>query len=169
MIVWLNGTFGAGKTTAADELVRMLPDARTFDPEYVGFMLRHFITEPVGDFQDWPAWRALVAETAVQLHSHYGGTLIVPMTLLRRGYAREIFSSVTGRSVDVRHVLLHVDDDELVRRIEADEVEKGARGWRLDHVAAYREALPWLRDDAEVIDATSLAPADVARKVAALL
>lgn len=52
MIVWLNGAFGAGKTSTARELVTLLPEARIFDSEYVGFMLRHVLTEPVDDFQD---------------------------------------------------------------------------------------------------------------------
>lgn len=32
-IVWLNGAFGAGKTITANELVKLLPGARTFDLE----------------------------------------------------------------------------------------------------------------------------------------
>ncbi|MBQ0895813.1 hypothetical protein KBX37_22400 [Micromonospora sp. U56] len=35
MIVWLNGAFGAGKTTVAAELCQRLPGARRFDPEWV--------------------------------------------------------------------------------------------------------------------------------------
>jgi hypothetical protein len=31
MIVWINGTFGAGKTTTAAALVELLPAARLFD------------------------------------------------------------------------------------------------------------------------------------------
>jgi hypothetical protein len=31
VIVWLNGTFGADKTTVATEPVRLLPAARPFD------------------------------------------------------------------------------------------------------------------------------------------
>jgi adenylylsulfate kinase-like enzyme len=51
MIVWLNGTFGAGKTTTAPEVVTRLPEARIFDPEHVGFLLRQVLPEPPGDFQ----------------------------------------------------------------------------------------------------------------------
>jgi deoxyadenosine/deoxycytidine kinase len=39
VIVWLNGGFGAGKTTLAEELHRRLPDAVVYDPEDVGLML----------------------------------------------------------------------------------------------------------------------------------
>lgn len=57
MIVWVNGAFGAGKTTLAEELSRWLPDAVLFDPESVGYMLRHWVAVPTGDFQDLPSWR----------------------------------------------------------------------------------------------------------------
>ena len=40
MIVWLNGAFGAGKTSTAKELLQLLPNARLYDPEHVGFLLR---------------------------------------------------------------------------------------------------------------------------------
>lgn len=167
MIIWLNGTFGAGKTTTAGELAKLIPDARLFDPETVGFFVRYVMPdEPHTDFQDLPPWRPLVAETAAQLLAHWGGTLVVPMTLLREPYAEEIFKGLAGHGVPVRHVLLHAEHDELVRRIEADEVEAGARQWRLDHLAAYQEALPWLRGAAEVIDTTGVPAAEVAAGIA---
>jgi hypothetical protein len=37
VIIWINGGFGAGKSTLAAELVRRVPDAVLFDPEYVGY------------------------------------------------------------------------------------------------------------------------------------
>jgi hypothetical protein len=37
VIVWLNGTFGCGKTTAASELRSLIPSSRLFDPETVGY------------------------------------------------------------------------------------------------------------------------------------
>jgi hypothetical protein len=42
MIIWINGAFGGGKTTLAEELHRRLPDALPFDPEYVGYILRRW-------------------------------------------------------------------------------------------------------------------------------
>ncbi|WP_433522294.1 hypothetical protein ACQPZ2_34800 [Nocardia pseudovaccinii] len=65
MIIWLNGTFGAGKTTTAQELTALLPGSRIFDTEEVGIMLRHVLaSEIVRDFQDWQPWRALVVAAA---------------------------------------------------------------------------------------------------------
>lgn len=89
VIIWLNGGFGAGKTTLAEELHRRLPDALMYDPEDVGIMLWKWMP-PNGDFQDLPSWRELVVATAVSLRRHHADTLIVPMTLIRDAYRAEI-------------------------------------------------------------------------------
>ena len=39
VIIWVNGGFGAGKTTLAGKLHRRLPDAVVYDSEDVGLML----------------------------------------------------------------------------------------------------------------------------------
>ncbi|HEV7899828.1 MAG TPA: hypothetical protein VGP31_18490 [Planosporangium sp.] len=36
MIVWLNGTHGAGKTTTSALVQQLVPDSRVFDAEKVG-------------------------------------------------------------------------------------------------------------------------------------
>jgi len=110
MIVWLNGTFGAGKTTTAAELVKLLPAARLFDPEQVGYLLRHVLYEPVYDFQDLPPWRPLVRETAARVLRHVGGTLVAPQTILVEAYAKEIFDGLAADDVTVHHFVLHADE-----------------------------------------------------------
>lgn len=82
---WLNGPFGVGKAVASARLLECVPGSRLFDPEVVGYMLRRFIAEPVDDFQHWDAWRALVAETAVEIHRHYGSLLVAPPRRRRPG------------------------------------------------------------------------------------
>lgn len=74
MIVWLNGAFGAGKSTVAVALRELTPGARLFDPEYVGFLLRRFVPIPTGDFQDLPLWRELVVAHLAGLAGHHPGT-----------------------------------------------------------------------------------------------
>ncbi|QUQ66502.1 AAA family ATPase [Kutzneria sp. CA-103260] len=165
MIVWLNGTFGAGKTTTARLLVRELPQARIFDTEYVGFMLRHVLTEPVDNFQDNPPWRALSVRTAVEVLNHVGGTLVIPQTVLTESFAREIFDGLAAEGVKVHHFVLHVDREELVRRIESDHEEAGAKQWRLDHVTRYEQALPWLRAAGTIVDTTRLTPAEAVGRI----
>ena len=100
MIIWINGAFGAGKTTLAEELSRRLPEAVLFDPEYVGYLLRHWVPVPTGDFQDLPSWRELV---------HHAGTLIAPMTLINDNYLAEILDGLRVGGEEVLHVFLDLD------------------------------------------------------------
>ncbi|WP_328608036.1 AAA family ATPase [Amycolatopsis sp. NBC_00345] len=166
MIIWLNGTFGADKTTTSAELANRL-GARVFDAEYVGYLLRIPFPEPVGDFQDLRLWRPLVVETAARIHEHTGGPLVIPQTILVEAYAREIFDGLAARGLPVAHFVLHAEPAELRRRIETDEGDPGARQWRLDHLDTYAEALPWLRRAGTIVDTDARMPADVAQEIAA--
>ncbi|PJN31092.1 ATP-binding protein [Streptomyces sp. CB02613] len=167
MIIWLNGTFGAGKTTTAKEVISLHPDSRLFDTETVGWMLRHVLGVPEKDFQDFPPWRGLVVETARQVLDHVGGTLVVTQTVLVEAYWREIREGLAKAGVPVHHFLLHTDRDTLVERIETDTKPDsvGARQWRLDHLSDYERALPWLRREAQVVDTTGVPPTGVAETV----
>ncbi|MFI1528532.1 MULTISPECIES: AAA family ATPase [Streptomyces] len=167
MIIWLNGTFGAGKTTTAKEVIALLPDSRLFDTEKVGEMLWHVLGVPERDFQDFPPWRGLVVETARQVLDHVGGTLVVTQTVFVESYWREIHDGLARAGIPVHHVLLHTDRDTLVERIETDEEpwNVAARQWRLDHLDDYERALPWLLREARVVDTTDVAPAEVAETV----
>ncbi|MCY1691743.1 hypothetical protein OVA29_14550 [Exiguobacterium sp. SL14] len=40
MIIWINGTFGVGKTTAATGLQQRWSGSHIFDPEETGYFLR---------------------------------------------------------------------------------------------------------------------------------
>ncbi|MDT8914069.1 AAA family ATPase [Amycolatopsis sp. PS_44_ISF1] len=165
MIVWLNGPFGAGKTTTSAELAGRL-GARVFDPEYVGYLLRVPFPEPIDDFQHLRLWRPLVVETAARIHEHTGGPLVIPQTILVAAYAREIFDGLAARGLPVAHFVLHAGPAELRRRIETDQRTPDARQWRLDHLDAYAEALPWLRRDATIVDTEGREPAEIAEEIA---
>ncbi len=118
MIIWINGGFGSGKTTLAEELHRQIPDAVVYDPEDVGLMLWKWIP-PNGDFQNLPSWRELVVATALSLRRHHADTLIVPMSLIRDGYRDEILGGLADAGEDVLHVFLEVDAAVLRERLNA--------------------------------------------------
>jgi AAA domain len=168
VIIWLNGTFGAGKTSTAAELLPLVSGARLFDPETVGFMLRPNLGDhPVPDFQDWPPWRRLVVATATELIAYTGEHLIAPQTILSQAYCTEIFAGLRADGLEVFHVVLDASEDVLRRRIEGSDE---AREWRFDHLAGYRLALPWLRRDADLLlDTATLSPAQAAQEIAAAL
>jgi hypothetical protein len=168
VIVWLNGAFGAGKTTTAAELVRLVPGSRLFDPETVGYMLTPNLADQwPGDFQHWPPWRSLVAATMAELTAYTGQHLIAPQTVMSEQYLEEITTALDGAGLDVFHVLLDVREPVLRSRIEAS---GQAVEWRLEHVAEYQASRPWLLEAADlVVDTTELAPADTAARIAGAL
>ena len=169
MIIWLNGTFGAGKTTTARQLVRRLPNARHFDPEQVGYLLVTVLDDhEFKDFQDLPPWRELVPVFTEKIASFTGQHLIAVQTVLREGYWHELTQGFERTALDIFHVLLHVDSDVLAERIKADQVDAKACQWRLDHISDYEKSRPWLESAADlVVDATNLPVADVAERIAA--
>ncbi|ALC30852.1 ATP-binding protein [Streptomyces sp. CFMR 7] len=167
MIVWLNGTHGAGKTTTGALVQQLLPDSRVFDAEKVGEALMDIKPglPALGNFQHWPPWRTLVVETARRVLDYTGGTLVMPMTVLVEEYWREIGAGLAQHAIPVRHFVLHADQETLRGRIEGDP-DMGPSAFRLKHLEPYAEAArTWLHADAEVIDTTRLTPGEAARRI----
>ncbi|GAA0702081.1 NUDIX hydrolase [Kitasatospora atroaurantiaca] len=180
MIVWVNGTFGAGKTSACRELVELLPGSLLYDPELVGYGLRRMLPadrmSPVSDFQDLPSWRRLVPEVAAALLSEVPGPLVVPMTLLREDYRDEIFGALAARGLAVHHFVLDPEETILRQRIAEreecpDDPDGSARvrEWCREHLSQYRSARRWLSRDAQLVDTGDLTPRQTAERLAELV
>ncbi|MFJ2629232.1 AAA family ATPase [Streptomyces sp. NPDC087532] len=174
MIVWLNGPFGAGKTTLSQLLHQQIQPSIVTDPEEVGFLLRRSLGDHTTDFQDYPMWRSLVAEVCIALHRHVSGDpVIVPMALLRREYAEEIHGALRQAGIEVRHFVLHADSTTIRARIDASMEFPGnetrsakSRAFRRRKIPDYEQAYEcWLQDQAEVIDTSALIPEQVAEQV----
>ncbi|MFF1405934.1 NUDIX domain-containing protein [Streptomyces sp. NPDC058294] len=177
-VVWINGAFGAGKTTAARELIELIPHSTLFDPEVIGGALAHLLPPKrlaeVGDFQDLPVWRRLVVDTAAAMLADLGGTLVVPMTLLRQEYRDEIFGGLAARRIAVHHLLLAPAETILRERTAGREIppdlpdgELRTRQWSYGHIEHYRAALAsWLTADAHLVDTSALTPYDTAVRIA---
>ncbi|MFF0298165.1 NUDIX domain-containing protein [Kitasatospora sp. NPDC004614] len=168
MIVWVNGAFGAGKTTACRELTGLLPGSVLFEPDTVGTLLR--ATLPPGrlaevtDPQELPAWRRLVAETAAALAEEATGPVLVPMTLLRQEHRDEIFGSLAGRGLPVHHVVL--DPVETILRDRIGTGDAALRVRSREALPAYLIARGWLAGDARMIDNGLLTPQQTAERIA---
>jgi shikimate kinase len=169
VIIWLNGTFGAGKTTTGARLAGRLANARHFDPEEVGYLLRNTLGDhEFRDFQDLPPWRELVPVFTETIARFTGQHLIAVQTVLREDYWRELTEGFARTRLEVFHVLLHVDSDVLAERIKGDEVDDRACQWRLDHIGDYEKARPWMEAAADlVIDTTRVPVVEVAERIAA--
>ncbi|MFF4146547.1 NUDIX domain-containing protein [Streptomyces sp. NPDC001698] len=177
MIVWINGAFGAGKTTTARELIELIPNSTLFDPEVIGGALTYLLPPKhlaeFGDYQDLPIWRRMVIDTAAAMLAELGGTLVVPMTLLRQEHRDEIFGGLAARRIAVRHILLAPAETILRERIAHREVppdlpdgEIRVRQWSYDHIEPYRAALAsWLTADAHPVDTSALTPHETAVRI----
>lgn len=170
-MIWLGGTFGVGKTTTAAVLVHDDPGLQLFDPEWVGYLLRHHLPgEGVTDFQQFSSWRRLVPIVADEVARATGKELVVVQSVLVEDYWHELVTGMTDLGHRVDLVVLHAEDDEVRRRIETDEVEPGARDWRLRHLDASRAARAWWEAEATaVVDTTRRTPQEAATAVRAAL
>lgn len=167
VIIWINGTFGAGKTTTGTLLAELDHRLRAFDPEWVGYLLRSNLADhQVNDFQEFESWRRLVPIVADEIVRSTGQSLVAIQTVLDEGYWRELESGLTGLGHEVFHVVLEADDDVTRQRIETDEIETTARRWRLDHLPTYAAARAWLVARADLLlDTSDISPAEAAERV----
>lgn len=123
MIIFINGSFGAGKTTVAKRLVECLPNAMLYDPELVGLILREMTNgirsgvEDTDDFQDIALWRPLTGIIAGHLKATYGRTLVVPMTVTRSDYFEELKAGLTMVDADFHHFCLLASAETIHMRL----------------------------------------------------
>ena len=110
MFVLLNGSFGIGKTTTANLLVRALSNTAISDPERVGFVLRRLPAWWLGlkaqpnDYQDMALWRRLIVHQARLVHLR-ASTVIVPMAFTNLDYFNG-FATALERTARVKRICL---------------------------------------------------------------
>lgn len=168
-VLWINGSFSAGKTTVAKLLVDRLENAFLLDPELIGVALRELVPPSVhpGDFQDLRLWRTFTREAVGDAAERFGGDVIVPMTIARVDCFEEVIAPLAKR-VRLDHFTLMATRETILARESArpDETGEWARKM-IDRV------LPALADKrfAKHIDAeTQTAPevaAEILRHIAA--
>ena len=131
-MIWLNGTFGAGKTATAYLLQSRLPRAFVFDPENAGFYLRQNLPEALkaADFQDEPLWREINLKMLEKLAREYDGEVIIPMTLAEPAYFDQLVGGLREKGVEVRHFVLSVTEETLRRRLRSRLETKNSWAYR---------------------------------------
>jgi hypothetical protein len=167
VIIWVNGTFGAGKTTTGRALVQRDPRLRLFDPEWVGFMLMNNLADQdFTDFQQLESWRKLTPLVVDELVRVTGQDLVAAQTVLDEHYWHELQSGLAALGHEVVHVVVEADEVVMRQRIAADQNEPDAKQWRLDHLPNYAAARAWLMASADlVLDTTALTPEDAADQI----
>ena len=119
MIIWINGTFGSGKTTTAYELQKRIPNSIVYDPERFGYVLMANVPKEMAldDFQDYPLWRDSNYELLKQIAEGYSGIIIVPMTLTNEAYFNEIIEKLRNNGLHVKHFTLTASSTTIQKRL----------------------------------------------------
>lgn len=119
MIIWINGAYGAGKSTTAEALHQRMPNSFIFDPEKIGNCVRE--TKPDSlwrdDFQNYPSWREMTYTLLTELYKMYSGTIIVPMTILNAEYKSETIDRLKKDGVAILHFILDASPETIGVRI----------------------------------------------------
>ncbi|HXM06132.1 MAG TPA: AAA family ATPase [Candidatus Acidoferrum sp.] len=169
MIVYLNGGFGVGKTTVARLLVTELQPAVLFDPELVGGILRDTLSgiDPRDDFQEYPAWAALVKTFLAELRRRYPAvTIVVPMSVLDEDKRADVVKRIRDVDREFFNFTLVADRDELRRRVLERPLKTSSREWCLRHL---HDAPTSSLEESYVIDTTRLTPREVAASILATI
>lgn len=121
MILWINGSFGSGKTSTAFALNKKIENSYVYDPEEAGFYIRDNIppSMKLEDFQDFKMWRDINYTVLSEIDKTYDGLIIVPMTLVNETYYDEIINSLRIKGHEVRHFSLRAKKDTLMNRLHA--------------------------------------------------
>lgn len=173
MIVFLNGSFGIGKTSTAKALHALLPGSRIYDPEVIGFYLRRMprwvplANRDTGDFQDMPAWQRWAAR-GMRLARMRSALVIVPMAFSNLAYLNELRDAALRIDPDVRHFCLVAPLEAVLARIAGRGGSVRDLAWQREKAtvccAAHQSA-----DFAVRIDAETLPPDAIARDIARVL
>jgi chloramphenicol 3-O-phosphotransferase len=114
MIIMINGSFGAGKTTVAKLLREAFPGSMIFDPEWAGLFLmrlpRWVRLKGAGsdDFQNIESWRRSAVEGVRLFRMIARGPVIVPMTFSSRAYFDEVVRGIRRFDPESRTFCLRV-------------------------------------------------------------
>jgi len=125
MIIMINGSFGAGKTTVARLICEAIPDSTFYDPEWVGSVLRRLprwiplTGSGTDDFQDINLWRRSVVTGIRLFRAFAAGPVIVPMTFTHYPYLDEIMVGIRRFDSDVRLFCLQASLATVKQRLAA--------------------------------------------------
>jgi hypothetical protein len=167
MLIWINGTFGVGKTQAAHELQRRLPGSIVSDPELPGLGIQRMYPPRLRvDFQHTPWWAQLITEVLADLTAKHPGHIIVPMTLADPARHGQVMDGLRDAGCDVRQVTLLAEVDVVLRRLRSR--LDSSRSWGAQQ---YPAVAPVLRASqfAPHLDTTGRSISEVADEIARIV
>lgn len=140
MIIWINGAFGAGKSTVACLLHQKLPNSILYDPELLGDFLQAILPKSgvPEDFQDYLPWRQATIQIIRDLVHRTNKTIIVPMTIYKKEYYQEIIEQGLTEDIQVQHIILMAAKDTILDRLDKRSLEDNT--WARNHLESCLQA-----------------------------
>ncbi|HJQ38946.1 MAG TPA: AAA family ATPase [Thermoanaerobaculia bacterium] len=166
MIVLLNGAFGIGKTTVARDVVRRMPRAMLFDPEWIGIPLQRvarLFGRSVDDFQDLRSWRRLTV-FGLRIARWFRPNIVVPMAFSNAAYLQEIRDGARSFDEHVTHFCLVAPLDVVRARLRRRGATEANAPWEYRR-ASECCAAHGSREFAQQISAEARNPAEIAGEV----
>lgn len=118
MIIWINGSFGVGKTSTAELLKKELDNSIMYDPEEIGGFLSNMFEHEKDDFQDYELWRTLNSDILKYMCSIYE-IVIVPMTITNKQYYDEIVNKLEVSGIKLNHFILCASKENIINRLDS--------------------------------------------------
>jgi DNA helicase HerA-like ATPase len=171
MVILINGSFGAGKTTVARLLREMLRGSVIYDPEWTGFVLQRLPgrgrrSRALDDFQHIALWRTSAVVGVRLFRTLASGPVIVPMTFTHRAYFDEVVAGIRRFDPDLRIFCLRASLDTVKRRLvgRGTPVDGAGSEWIARRIQECAEAL---RDPhfGEPVDTELSSAREVAREI----
>jgi len=168
MIIFINGSFGVGKTTVSRLLVKLLPRSVLFDPEPIGVALLRLSRLWPGrtcadDFQDLSFWRA-ASIRSIGLVGRLRRVVVVPMAFSNATYLHQFLNAVRREDGDTFHFCLTAPLAVVRERLISREARCGPTEWQLRRSAECCEAHRG-PDFAELVATEGRSPREVAADI----
>ncbi len=157
MIIWINGSFGVGKTTVSEKLKDKIEGSVIYDPEDIGSFLSKTLPIKKNDFQDFELWRTLNFEILKYLDEKLK-VVIVPMTITNKRYYDEIVGRLKENGVEARHFILTASKESIINRLN---IRGNSTEWAYRQVDRCIEAIEKNRFDGYKIDTDDKDPDEV--------
>jgi hypothetical protein len=136
-VVFINGSFGVGKTSVARELRRLVSRSAIYDPEWTGWVIQRLPSwvrlrgRGTDDFQDVDVWRnSVVAGTRI-FRAFARGPVFVPMTFSNLEYLSYVLSGIRSFEPRVRVFCLLASLETIRKRISDRDIDALQASWVL--------------------------------------
>lgn len=165
MIIWINGSFGVGKTTTAELLKNKLDKSIIYDLEEIGGFLSNMFNHEKDDFQDYELWRILNSDILKYLCSIYE-IVIVPMTITNKSYYDEIINGLQTSGIEIKHFILNASKEEIINRLDS---RGNSTEWSYNQVDRCIKELAKNQFNAKIINTNNISIEEVTKIIVDLI